>query len=148
MVPVMTEEEGNTCTLNSVKDATLDHILKEVMLKDFTNLDNIKKDFNTSSDAVKVCGEIVYHIICEFEDEYCCSSTDYTIAWGIVDPTTLSGRFLYEFALFNWTVPWFEWEGACDLKTSLLLNLTSSSGFCHNETEIRASLSHLTQQVS
>ena len=126
-----------------VKD--LDHILKETLLKSITNLDIIKRDFNISSDAVKVCGKITYHIICDYN---CCSSTDHNITWATIDPTTLSGRLLYEFALFNWTVPWFEWEGACDMKTSLLLNLTSLPNFCYNDSVIRASLPHLTQHVS
>ena len=143
MAPVRIEGED---ILDGVKDNNLDNILKEALLNDIANLDNIKKDFNTISE--KVCGEIVYNIICGFKNENCCSSPDYYITWATIDPTTWSGRFLYAFALFNWTVPWFEWEGACDLKTSLLLNLTSLPNFCYNDSDIMASLSHVTQQVS
>ena len=144
MAPVMMqEEEGEGDTPDE-----LDDILKEALLNNILNLDIIKKDFNTASSA-KVCGEMTYSII--FEDN-CTILYDgifnYNILWATADPTTLSGRVLYEFALFNWIVPWFEWEGACDLKTSLLLNLTSLPNFCYNDSEIRASLSHLTQQVS
>ena len=135
MAPLRIEGEER-----EIVDAELDYKLKKALP---TNWDDT---YNTLSE--KLCGEMVYSIICGPKNEHCCSSADYNIAWTTVDPSTWSGRILYEFALFNWTVPWLEWKGICDLKIKLPLNLTSLTNFCYNDSEIRASLSRLLQKVS
>lgn len=118
-------------------------------LDDTNNRNTIEKILNaTSPEKVKVCGKIYYNITC---DEDCCSNTEYELIWTIVDPGTLSGAFLYQFAHLNWKIFGFEWEGACDLNVSvfvLTIDLTRLPDFCYNDTEIWASLSRLTTQVT
>ena len=126
---------------NSHDDQEVYKTLKEGLLNDTSNLENIKTAFKVKPGQVKICISFIY---CLYNDQGNCNNTG--IIWTNFDASSLSGRFLYYFAVQNLSIFGFEWAGACDIDSDIYLDIKTSS-YEDQYKYINDSLIKLTQQV-
>ena len=82
----------------------------------------------------------------------CSTSNPHTVVWTSFDTTTLTGRFLFDYAWEGIDIFGFEWDGACNASyVNLSINVPSLMLLCeveNRQTLITNSLDMLTEKVS
>ena len=160
----MREGEGlKGCSARGTNDTIqekLDEILKSALLNNTENTSKIKAAFTIQPDQVKLCVQVQYAIKCTDENQCetnfnCSDGYNNTLIWTSINPSSLSGSFLFGFASINWEFFGFEWMGACDIsiENTQLLNIEVPSLMLLCDVDdgrkyLNESLRRLTIQVS
>ena len=153
------EDVDATSAANDTLQQEIDEIIKQGFLENTENLDKINASFTLQPGEVKLCVRLSYIVrckdnssclYCHFPDSY------YKLVWTSMNPSSLSGSFLLEFARLNWEFFGFQWQKACDISTesTITMNITAptlkmicGSRKYENGRYLFQSLKTLTEQV-
>lgn len=113
-----------------------------LIMKNDDTMDKVKTLFTLPQNAVKLCIRVNYELKCseqqcQIANMNCSDGYNFTVIWTSIDPSSLSGSFLLEFASLNWEFLGFHWAKACDVSSESAQLLTIDA---YNELNVLCSV--------
>ena len=158
----MWEEAEQGCSTqvseNNTVQEELDQILEQGLLNNTENVAKIKQAFDVKPGTLKLCARLSYEINCTDQEECeglgfnCSTGNPHLFVWTSFDTTTLTGRFLFDYAMLGIDVFGFEWADACNTSyMNLSISVPSLMLLCeveNSQSYITSSLHTLTEKVT
>ena len=162
MAPVrdLESHRRNSNDDDSIQEDVDDTLWESLILQNDDTLKKVRTIFTLQPSEVKLCIRINYSLKCsdqkcQITNVDCSDGYNLTLIWTSLDPSSLSGSFLLEYASLNWEFFGFEWGRACDITTEstklLTIEVSSLQMLCpvdDGSKYVNESLKTLTKKVS